>query len=671
MVVVSKGFKKYFFVFLIFFLFYLYYLFPSLTLYADNAELLAVVGVDGVAHPPGYPLYAIIGRVIKSLPGENLTWKLNAFSAFCGALSLTVLYRISLTLSNSWLISLWVVCLLAFSKLFWFSSLFAEKMALAVLLIAFLFWTFFSSMKIKHFYWSCFILGLGFSHHHTIVFLLPSFIIIWGNQFLRQKWSLKNLLMGAALFLSGFLPYLYLLYAAQKFPPINWGRPVDLKSLADVFLRKMYGTFEFSATGEEQGVGLALDLTLFYFKNFFHSFGFSAFLIPMGFWACWKQNRKWALCVGIGWFLIGPLFTALTKIAVHRGVYAQAVVERHMVYSHWIAALFFLFSAKTIVTRFRKKSYVFYSFLIISLLMTHVPKNTPREGEMADRFLDDVFQKMPSQALVIAGGDTYLFGGWYYQFVKKQRKDITLLSLSLSGDLLHLHKQNPHLWPKPAGPLNQVIYRIISDNLGKRRIFTLGLTADQMMSIGLYNNPFVLKPFGHALEIIDYIPSKEEAMKDAAPWNTTAVSLRKDSSIIEKCVAEWHATAHFNHAVSLRDMGYGDLALEALNKARAVKSPFLQTQSLLDQLLNQKPQDFVAELGVRSLRSGYFSSARQLFLRSLTMDPKHILALHGLAESYVSNREYGKALKAYRRILAFYPADPIAVENIKRIQAAK
>lgn len=641
-----------------------------MTLCADNAEFLAAVSVNGIPHAPGYPLYMLMGRMIKSLPGQDLTWKLNVFSALCSALSLTLLFRISLTLSNSFWVSLLSISLLAFSKLFWFSSIMTEVMALAVLMIAFLFSTFFSSRSLKHFYVSALILGLGFSHHHTILFLVPSFIIIWANAFFKQKWSLKNLLIAGALFICGLTPYLYLLYAAQSFPPINWGRPYDVESLINVFIRRMYGTLDFSATAgmEKLSFALTLELVVFYFKKLFWSFGLASFLLPIGIWLSWKQSRKWTLCILLPWFLIGPLFTVLTKAFVYRSAYTHLLIERHMVYSHWILALFFLFAAKKITMWFPKKSYVLYGVLISSLLITHASENILRKWDMADRFLDDVFQKFPPHALVIVHGDINLFGSWYYQYVKKQRKDLTILSLSLSGDLLHLYKQNPEIWPKPAGPLYEVFRRFIFDEVGKRRIFTLGLTANQLILLGVYNNPLFLKPFGYAVEVAMDIPSEEEVIKDSIAWDTIAPYAYKDASLLEKMIKDCYAIYYFNLAVSLKDMGYWDLAFKALDKSISLNGPsFLKTQDFLAQLLHEKPENHLANLGILSLKNGYFSSARKLFLRALELNHTHIMALHGLAETY-SSEEYVRALNVYRKILSLYPADKIAIESIKRIQ---
>ncbi|MDQ3248886.1 MAG: DUF2723 domain-containing protein, partial [Chloroflexota bacterium] len=55
---------------------------------ADGGELLAAAVSNGVPHPPGYPLYIWLlqGWLIFSqylLPGSELAWRGNLFSAVC------------------------------------------------------------------------------------------------------------------------------------------------------------------------------------------------------------------------------------------------------------------------------------------------------------------------------------------------------------------------------------------------------------------------------------------------------------------------------------------------------------------------------------------------------------------------------------------------------------
>lgn len=66
---------------------YLYTLAPSVTL-EDSGEFITAAVHFGVPHPPGYPLWTIGTWLISQFfPFENVAWRVNLFSAICGALA--------------------------------------------------------------------------------------------------------------------------------------------------------------------------------------------------------------------------------------------------------------------------------------------------------------------------------------------------------------------------------------------------------------------------------------------------------------------------------------------------------------------------------------------------------------------------------------------------------
>ena len=57
---------------------------PGMTL-IDSGELALSAWGPGVAHPPGFPLYVLIGFLFARLPLAEPARNLNLFSALCGA----------------------------------------------------------------------------------------------------------------------------------------------------------------------------------------------------------------------------------------------------------------------------------------------------------------------------------------------------------------------------------------------------------------------------------------------------------------------------------------------------------------------------------------------------------------------------------------------------------
>lgn len=65
----------------------------------DSGELISAAYGLGVAHPPGYPLYVVLGWLFAHLPvGASVAYRLNLMSAFFAALAVLMVYYITYTL---------------------------------------------------------------------------------------------------------------------------------------------------------------------------------------------------------------------------------------------------------------------------------------------------------------------------------------------------------------------------------------------------------------------------------------------------------------------------------------------------------------------------------------------------------------------------------------------
>ena len=65
----------------------------------DSAEFQFVPYILGIAHPPGYALYILLGKLFTLLPLGSIAYRMNLFTAFCSALTVSLTYLIILQLS--------------------------------------------------------------------------------------------------------------------------------------------------------------------------------------------------------------------------------------------------------------------------------------------------------------------------------------------------------------------------------------------------------------------------------------------------------------------------------------------------------------------------------------------------------------------------------------------
>src|SRR5437762_3277993 len=58
----------------------------------DSGELITAAYTLGVAHPPGYPLYTLLAKLFTLIPIGTIAWRVNLFSAVCGAGAATLIF---------------------------------------------------------------------------------------------------------------------------------------------------------------------------------------------------------------------------------------------------------------------------------------------------------------------------------------------------------------------------------------------------------------------------------------------------------------------------------------------------------------------------------------------------------------------------------------------------
>jgi 4-amino-4-deoxy-L-arabinose transferase-like glycosyltransferase len=99
---------------------------PSLQ-YADSGEFQTLVYSLGTSHPTGYQVYVLLGHLFTLLPIGDLAYRVNLFSAFLGALTVSMMYLIVRILTARRLAGLMAALGLGVFPLFWYYAVFAES----------------------------------------------------------------------------------------------------------------------------------------------------------------------------------------------------------------------------------------------------------------------------------------------------------------------------------------------------------------------------------------------------------------------------------------------------------------------------------------------------------------------------------------------------------------
>ena len=212
---------------------------PGIVAAGDNAELIACAYTLGIAHPPGYPLLAFLGKIFSFIPVGSIATRVNLLSALLGSLSALFVYFSVFKLTKDRVAAITGALALGFSGLFWRYSVTAEVFTLntffaSLILYSLLAWK--ETRNITQLYLAAFFFGLGLTNHQTLVFFIPAalfFVFFEGRKYV----SLKGIAVMCGLLILGLMFYLYLPLRAATNPAINWMNPDNLQGFLRAITR--------------------------------------------------------------------------------------------------------------------------------------------------------------------------------------------------------------------------------------------------------------------------------------------------------------------------------------------------------------------------------------------------------------------------------------------------
>ncbi len=146
--------------------------------YGDPSELVAAAGELGVAHPPGYSLYLLLGKISLVLGGGGSAYGMNLLSALLAALSVGLFYLLLLRYTGSVAPSLFGAVSAGLSPLFWSHATMAEVYPLALLLLLAVPLSVELLPGKRGLFLAAYVAGMGGAHHPMGIFFLPAVALL-------------------------------------------------------------------------------------------------------------------------------------------------------------------------------------------------------------------------------------------------------------------------------------------------------------------------------------------------------------------------------------------------------------------------------------------------------------------------------------------------------------
>ncbi|NCF11429.1 MAG: DUF2723 domain-containing protein, partial [Gammaproteobacteria bacterium] len=92
----------------------------------DDGLFVMASYFNGIAHPPGYPVFTLIGHLFSQLPFGSVAWRVHLVSALFGGLTCAVIWCIARSLVPSRPIATASALAYGFSEVFWSQAIIAE-----------------------------------------------------------------------------------------------------------------------------------------------------------------------------------------------------------------------------------------------------------------------------------------------------------------------------------------------------------------------------------------------------------------------------------------------------------------------------------------------------------------------------------------------------------------
>lgn len=283
----------------------------------DSGELILASAKLGVAHPPGTPLYTLLGYLFAKLPWGSVAARLSFMSSLFAALTATLIALSTIELKQiltqlasdnvknkenfkkeeAWdwvgiyIIPIAVGWVGAFSVTIWYYASVAEVYTLNISLVALILYLMLIWYKTGQ-NWliptAAAIYGLALGVHHvTVLLTLPAIaVFVWRIAGLKIFFTRPVALAFLAVFF-GVSIYWYLPLAASQSPILNWGNPVNWQKFYWHISAKQYQVNLFSANSEL----LSREF------NYFSKLALRQFTIPglivalMGIVVLWQRQK--------------------------------------------------------------------------------------------------------------------------------------------------------------------------------------------------------------------------------------------------------------------------------------------------------------------------------------------------------------------------------------------
>jgi hypothetical protein len=673
---------------------------PRSTPFWDAGEFIATSYILGIPHPPGTPLYVLLGRVFSLFPFANVATRINFMSALLSALAVLFTFLVTVRLAKmsfkiqgwkAWFAGIVTSFFTAFSTTFWANGTGAEVYPMASFVMVLTLWMglrWWDALEKEHA--DRLLLAIAYIYSLCIGVALMGLLAAPGIVLLvllvnwRTFTKPKLITTACALFVLGVSVHLYLLIRAHLNPIINEDDPKTWHDLWLVLKRDQYKPGSIFVRRADFGFQVAMFWG--YFSSQFAMWGGKletlARYLPIllgaigAYFHAIANKRTFAVILTI--FLICSL-----GLIIYLNFTDHEVRERDYFYvgAYHFFAIWMGIGAAGLLVRFLKatKEYVKHQalgvaafsclFILASVLPyfhSHYDQDLSKD-RIARNFAYNMLVPLEKNAVIFTNGDNDTFPLWYIQEVEGVRKDVRVANLSLLRTPWYI-KQLRDYEPKVPITLNDnqidglvpfrdstgkvwqtneiMVHHIIKANNWQKPVY-LAVTVPDQMSLDrqliLEGLVFRITPEPLGLRL-DEVKMRRD-LYEVFNWDGILKpdGTRDDSfhmDLNESKLIQNYAAAYFTLGYWYRQTGRMDLAVKEMERAREVSPIFV---------------DAARALGQFYIENGQVDKAERHYLSLINEYPADAEMRYWLGRVHFTMRKMDQAIQDYRRAIELEP----------------
>ena len=459
--------------------------------FIDSGELVTALHEPGITHPPGYPLYTLLGYVVSNVLGGEVAWRVNMISAFWAAMGVGAMFFLVVQAvgNTTWLRdrraaeheaarvrkprrqsaadaeapgvpeqpmlkiftlvgAVAAASLLGASETFWSRAVQAKLYTLHYFLVILMF------VLVLGFRWAyergadgaarrwivalAVTAGLALTNHPTTAVTLPAiaFLAVWGRDWrARLGAALRRWWLVVPAFVVPLLLYLYLPLRSVQGPVMNWGSPDNWPDFWRHVSGWQYRTY-FLSDLEKNTTSVQQFISGQWGRDSLAAVSWLVLLVSLlGAALLARRNRV---------LLAATVIEALLTLAFVLG-YGSTELEVYLVPLYPMLLLWLGTAAPNLVMRGpsqedRRETGTFtarraalpligaVSVLAVAAFIGQLPRQNHSSDHLAEGFVRNAFSTMEKDSIVITDNwELFAAPSYYMQIIKNVRPDIVLV----------------------------------------------------------------------------------------------------------------------------------------------------------------------------------------------------------------------------------------------------